>query len=97
MEVHIVIIQYENPFDTGIEIIGVRKNYNVAKQLVQDCLQTVKEDYGVDRIFDDNGELLEDFANDENVIYDIQDDSIYIADHWRDSYVSVNIFTKKLI
>ena len=97
MEVHIVIIQYENSFDTGIEIIGVRKDYNLAKQLVQDCLPSIKEDYGVDRLFDDNGEFLENFANDENVIYDVQDDSIYIADHWRDSYVSVNIFTENLI
>lgn len=97
MEVHIVIIQYENPFETGIEVIGIRKNYNLAKQLVQDCLPSVKEYYGVDRLFDDNGNLKEEYIDDENVIYDVDDKSIDIADHWRDAYVSVNIFTEKLI
>ena len=35
--------------------------------------------------------------NDEHVIYDVDDKSIDIEDHWHDSYVSVNIFTEKLI
>ena len=97
MEVHVIILQYQNEFDSGIEIMGIRRNYESAKQLVKDCLDTAKYDYCCDRLFDDNGDLLEEYINDENVIYDVDDESIYIADHWHDSYVSVNIYTEKLI
>lgn len=97
MEVHIVILQYQNEFDSGIEVMGIRRNYKSAKQLVKDCLTTTKLDYCCDRLFDDNGDLLEEYVNDENVMYDVNDESIYIADHWHDAYVSVNIFTEKLI
>jgi len=92
-----VILQYQNEFDSGIEIMGVRRDYKSAKQLVKNCLETAKLDYCCDRLFDDNGDLLEEYVNDENIIYDVDDESIYIADHWHDSSVSVNIFTEKLI
>ena len=97
MEVHTVILQYQNEFDSGIEIMGIRRSYESAKQLVKDCLTTAKLDYCCDRLFDDNGDLLEEYINDENVIYDVDDESIYIADHWHDSCISVNIYTEKLI
>lgn len=97
MDVYVVILQYENAFDSGIEIMGIRRSYESAKQLVKDCLETAKLDYCCDRLFDDNGNLKNEYINDENVIYDVDDKSIDIADHWHDSYVSVNIFTEKLI
>ncbi len=97
MEVHVVILQYQNEFDSGIEVMGIRRSYESAKQLVKDCLDTAKLDYCCDRLFDDNGNLLEEYIDDEHVIYDVDDTSIDIADHWHDAYVSVNIFTEKLI
>lgn len=97
MEIHIVILQYRNEFDSGIEIMGVRRNYESAKQLVKDCLTTAKLDYCCDRLFDDNGNLKYSYIDDENIVYDVDDKSIDIADHWHDAYVSVNIFTEKLI
>ena len=97
MEVHVVILQYQNEFDSGIEVMGIRRNYESAKQLVKDCLNTAKLYYCCDRLFDDNGNLLEEYIDDEHVIYDVDDTSIDIKDHWRDTYVSVNIFTEKLI
>ena len=97
MEVHVVILQYQNEFDSGIEIMGIRRNHESAKQLVKDCLKTAQLDYYYDRLFDDDGNLLKEYINDENVIYEVDDTSIYIADHWHDTYVSVNIFTEKLI
>lgn len=97
MEVHVVILEYQNEFYSGIEIMGIRKNYECAKQLVKDCLTTAKLDYYCDRLFDDNGDLLEEYIKDENIIYDVNDESIYIADHWHDTWVSVNIFKDELI
>lgn len=97
MEVHVVILQYQNEYDSDIEIMGIRRNHESAKHLVKECLTTAKSDYGCDRLFDDNGDLLEEYVNDEHVIYDADDEIIYIADHWHDAYVSVNIFTEELI
>lgn len=97
MEVHVVILQYQNEFDSGIEIMGIRRNYESAKQLVKDCLTTAKLDYCCDRLFDADGNLKNEYINDENVIYDVDDKNIDIADHWHEAYVSVNIFTEKLI
>lgn len=96
MEVHVVILQYQNEFDSGIEIIGIRRNYESAKQLVKDCLTTAQSDYCCNHLFD-TGNLKDKYINDENVIYEVDDESIYIADHWSDTYINVNIFTEKLI
>lgn len=97
MEVHVVILQYQNEFDSGIEIIGIRRNHESAKQLVKDCLTTAQLDYCCDDLFDDDSNLKDEYINDENIIYDVNDESIYIADHRHNTYVSVNIFTEKLI
>lgn len=97
MEVHVVILQYENEFNSGIDIMGIRRNHESAKQLIKECLTTAKLDYCCDRLFDDDGNLKNEYINDEHVIYDVNDTSIDIEDHWHDAYVSVNIFTKKLI
>ena len=97
MEVHVIILQYQNEFDSGIEIMGIRRDYECAKQLVKDCLTTAKLDYCCDHLFNDDGDLKDEYINNENVIYDVNDEKIYIADHWHDAYVSVNIFTEKLI
>lgn len=97
MEVHVVILQYENEYDSGIDIMGIRRDYESAKQLVKECLTTAKIDYYCDRLFDDNGDLKNEYINDERIIYDVDNESIYIADNWHDAYVSVNIFTKELI
>lgn len=97
MEVHVVILQYQNEYNSDIEIMGIRRNHELAKRLVKECLTTAKSDYGCDHLFDDRGNLLKEYVNDENIIYDVNDESIDIADHWHDAYVSVNIFTEKLI
>jgi len=97
MEVHVVILQYQNEYDSDIEIMGIRRSYESAKQLIKDCLTTAKLDYYCDRLFDDDGNLKNEYINDENVIYDVDDKSIYIADHWHNTYISVNIFTEKII
>lgn len=97
MKVHVVILQYQNEFDSGIEIMGIRRNYECAKHLIEECLTTAKLDYCCDHLFDNSGNLLKEYVNDENVIYEVEDKSIYIADHYHDTYVSVNIFTEKLI
>ena len=97
MEVHVVILQYENEFNSGIDIIGIRRNHESAKQLIKEYLTTAKLDYCCDRLFDDDGNLKYAYIDDENIIYEIDDESIYIADHWHDNYVKVNIFTEKLI
>lgn len=97
MEVHVVILQYQNEYDSGIDVMGIRRNYKSAEQLVKECLTTAKSDYYCDQLFDNNGDLLEEYVNDEDVMYDVDDKSIYIADHHHNAYVSVNIFTEKLI
>jgi hypothetical protein len=97
MKVHVVILQYQNEFDSGIEIMGIRRSYESAQQLVKDCLITAKLDYCCDHLFSDNGNLKNEYINDENIAYDVNDKSIYIADHWHDTYVSIDIFTEKLI
>lgn len=97
MEVHIVILQYQNEYDSGIEIMGVRRNYESAKQLVKECLTTAKVDYYCDRLFDDDGNLKNEYINDEHVMYDVDDTSINIVDDWHSAYVNIDIFTEKLI
>lgn len=97
MDVHLVILQYENEFDSGIEIIGVRRHYESAKQLIKDCLETAKSDYCCDHLFDNNGNLKKEYITDENIVYEVDDTSIDIVDHWNGNYVRVSIFTEKLI
>lgn len=97
MEVHIVILEYKSEDDSGTDILGLRKDYECAKQLIKEHLNNAKLGYCCDHLFDENGNLLKEYVNDPNIICDINDERIYIADHWRCNYVNVNIITAEII